>query len=209
MEKIEANLKDPGKDIFNDRLLRLHYYIAGAVVFFISLAAYLFTVAPTVSFWDCGEFIAASTTLAIPHPPGTPLFVIFGRTVDILLPFIEEPAYRINLISVFGSSITVFFCFWIIVKTVCSVIPGYKTKASRYSPMAGGFAGALLAGFGDTFWFNAVEAEVYGIAMAFIAAQVWLTFKWKEKYDTDAIGSDRYLLFITYLAFLGVGLHLY
>ena len=92
--------------------------IFGVLVFVFTIIPYFLTVAPTVSFWDCGEFIACSYSMGIPHPPGTPLFVIVGRVVSLLLFFIKEVAYRINLISIFSNAITVVFIYLIIVRLI-------------------------------------------------------------------------------------------
>ncbi|MGE5840849.1 MAG: DUF2723 domain-containing protein, partial [Deltaproteobacteria bacterium] len=183
--------------------------VFGALVFLLAVSGYLITVAPTVSFWDCGEFIACSYSMGIPHPPGTPLFVIIGRVVCLLLSFIREIAYRINLISVFANSVTVTLCYLIIVRLLRHWFKPEEEENffMKFLPIVGGFTGALFTAFSYTWWFNCVEAEVYGIAMLIMVTELWLGFKWQDYRGTPH--ADRILILIMYLAYLGIGAHLY
>ena len=136
-----------------------------AIVALISFIVYRVTVAPTLSFWDCGEFIACAHILGNPHPPGSPLFVLVGRFFD-LLPIGSDVAFRINLLSVVSSTFTAMFAYLIIVRLVSSWYkesPDYRL--GRIIAYAAGFLGAMFAAFSQTNWNNSVETEVYGLSM--------------------------------------------
>ena len=192
----------------------------------VALVVYALTMAPTVSFWDCGEFVACANTLGIPHPPGTPFFVFFARAVIVLLPFVDEIAKRVNYISVVSSAATVYVTALFAWELLAAVLDSVKTSVARngetiVDKLADKISGnvrtivlgtaALVAGFlltfSDTFWFNAVEAEVYGVAMLILMLISYLGLVWYKKRDEE--DSDKILIFICYIAFLGVGAHLY
>jgi hypothetical protein len=192
----------------------------------VALVVYALTMAPTVSFWDCGEFVACANTLGIPHPPGTPFFVFFARAVIVLLPFVDEIAKRVNYISVFSSAATVYVTALFAWELLAAVLDSVKTSVARNGEtivdrLADKISGsartivlgtaALVAGFlltfSDTFWFNAVEAEVYGVAMFILMLISYLGLLWYKNRDDES--SDKLLIFICYIAFLGVGAHLY
>jgi hypothetical protein len=178
----------------------------GATVFIISALVYFLTVQPSVSFWDCGEFIASANLLQVPHPPGTPFFLILGR-LFAMIPFADNIAFRVNTISVFSSAFTILFLYLIAVK----LIENYKIKKheglldSLGTYMAAAI-GALSLAFADTFWFNAVEAEVYAMSTFFIAFVTWLMMVWNEKADEP--DNEKYLVMIAYLMGISTGVHL-
>ncbi|MDR0518202.1 MAG: DUF2723 domain-containing protein [Fibromonadaceae bacterium] len=169
----------------------------------IALITYAITVAPTVSFWDCGEFIASAYTLGIPHPPGRPFYILFVRAVMVCLPMVEEIAKRANYISAFASSATVFM----VVIFIWDLLSNLVKNATRFILAAASLSGALLLTFADTFWFNAVESEVYNLIMFITLLISYIGLKYY--YCQDEGQRNRYLVFICYLAFLGVGFHLF
>ena len=163
--------------------------------------------APTLSFWDCGEFIACANILGVPHPPGTPFFVIIGRFF-IELGLFDNIAMRTNFISVLSSALTAMVAFMVIVR-VSQKLPfggGDTPWLGQIGIRIGAFAGSMILAFSSTFWFNAVETEVYGLAMLLMVLIIYLAVKWAD--DKEINGSDKLLILITYLLFLSIGIHL-
>jgi tetratricopeptide (TPR) repeat protein len=175
--------------------------VLALLVFGAAFAVYLATMAPTVSFWDCGELVGASNILGNPHPPGNPLFTVLARVFILIAPF-KEAATRVNLISALTSALTVMMCFFFIVKLLRIVFQG---KLARFATYCSAGIGAALVTFSDTFWFSAVEAEVYGTSMLLVMIISWLSLDWYERRGTAK--ANRILLLITYLGFLGMGVH--
>ena len=160
----------------------LHRAIAAAV-FIVSAFVYLLTVQSNVSFWDCGEFIASAFLLQVPHPPGTPFFLLLGR-LSSMLPIGDNVAFRVNLVSVFASAFIVLFLYLTAVKLI-EFYKGNKhdSKLDALGTYLAAAIGALSLAFSDTFWFNAVEAEVYAAATFFIGIVTWLMVTWHAKAD--------------------------
>lgn len=196
-----SDIAKPGTNGFD----RTNAILAG-VVFVISFIVYALTVQRSLSFWDCGEFIAAARILGIPHPPGTPLFVLLGRIFSVI-PFVEDLSYRINYISVISSAATAMFSYLLTVRLVGYFFDRENPKpGDRLIGYIGGLCGALFVAFGRTNWGNAVEAEVYGMALALSVAIIWLTLKYFEQRGTPA--AARTMIITFYLALLGVGAHM-
>ena len=179
--------------------------LLGGIVTLISFLIYLRTIAPTTSFWDCGEFIACSYILGVPHPPGAPLYLLVGRVFS-MLPFAADIGFRVNLISAVASTFTVLFAYLIIVRLVQQWRGVAKSLSDRFVVYASGVIGALAFAFTDSHWFNAVEAEVYAISLFFTAVVVWLIMVWSER--ADEASSDRYVLLIAYCVGLAIAVHL-
>ncbi len=174
-------------------------------VFLISLAVFVKTAAPTVSFWDSGEFIACAFTLGIPHPPGAPLYLLIGRLFT-MLPVGEDPGFLMNLISAITSALAVLFVYLITVRLVRLCRVAGEKDISRVSSVVGGAVAALMLAFSDTFWYNAVETEVYGFSTMLMAMSLWLGMRWMARAENE--DSHRVLFFVAYLMGLAGGVHL-
>lgn len=178
--------------------------ILALLTFLLSWIVYMDTIAPTVSFWDCGEFIATSYILGVPHPPGSPLYLLLGRFFS-LLPIGNDIAYRVNLMSPLVSAFAVMFLFLIIVQ----LLKGWGKPVNtvqKFAVYGGAFIGAMTFAFTDSHWFNAVEAEVYAFATFLTAIVVWLILFWEQRADQP--GHERYLLIIAYIMGLAISIHL-
>jgi hypothetical protein len=186
--------------------------IGGWLTFVIALAVYALTLEPSVSLWDCGEFISASYRLQVVHPPGAPLFLMLGRLFTIFAtPGTHEVAMAVNLLSAVASAATVMFTFWItthFAKKILKVELNAKSVdlANAIGILGSGLVAALSVTFMDTFWFSAVEAEVYAASSCFMALAFWAILKWECVKDEPT--SDRWIVFIAYVVGLGIGLHL-
>ncbi len=182
--------------------------ITAWVIFFTALITYFLTVEPTVSLWDCGEFTASSYKLEVGHPPGAPLFMLLGRFFSLFAPTINEVALMNNYVSVLSSAFTILFLFWTVTYFAKKLIVKNDkiSVSSTIAIMASGFAGALAYTFSDTFWFSAVEAEVYANSSLFTAVVFWSILKWES--ISDEKYSNRWLIFIAYMMGLSIGVHL-
>ncbi len=169
------------------------------VVVGVALAMYVVTIAPTVAFWDAGEFIATSYILGIPHPPGTPLYVLIGR-VFTLLPIAPSIALRVNLLSALSSALAVGLIF----RSVVLITTRWLSFRPTWRVSLGAAAGALVLAFSDAFWNSAVEAEVYGLSALFMALVLYLGLLWASSPSHDS----RLLYLLLYLLALSIGNHL-
>ena len=184
--------------------------ISGWAIFGIATLVYWLTVEPTASYWDCGEFIAVSYKLEVPHPPGAPLFLLIGRLFSFLaLGNVENVAYWINMISVFASGFTILFLFWsltLLGRKIFKIEKGAETLGQTILLIGGGVIGALALTFSDSFWFSAVEAEVYAMSSFFTAFVFWAILKWEVIEDESL--ANKWIILISYMMGLSIGVHL-
>lgn len=183
--------------------------VLGWILFLVSLATYTLTLEPTVSFWDCGEFISASYRLQICHPPGAPLFLMIGRVFSLMAGAdVSKVAFWVNMVSAVTSALTVMFMFWTITHLAKKMLvksgeaEGWQSIAIMFS----GIVGALTLNFSDTFWFSAVEAEVYASSSFFTTLTFWCILKWENIAGEQT--ANRWLVLIAYLIGLAIGVHL-
>lgn len=184
--------------------------IVGWAIFAVALLTYTLTVEPTASFWDCGEFIACSFKLQVPHPAGAPLFLLIGRMASLLAGSdVTKVALMVNMVSVIASAFTILFMFWTISLLARKVFgkKGENLDTTETILVLGASAvGSLVYTFSDSFWFSAVEAEVYGMSSFFTAIVIWAAFRWENIEDEAA--ANRFLIFTAYLVGLSIGVHL-
>ncbi len=177
------------------------------VAFAIALITYSLTVEPTMSFWDCGEYIATSAKLEVGHPPGAPLYQMLGAFFAIFAMNKESIALMVNMMSVFSSAFTILLMFWsstIILKKVVSSYTEFD-KNNAIAVLGSSFIGSLTFTFSDSFWFNAVEAEVYAMATFLISLLLWLGLRWEQ--DMNTTKGNRWLLLISLIVGLTFGVH--
>ena len=183
--------------------------IIGWSVFAIASFVYLSTIEQTVSFWDCGEYIATAYKLEVGHPPGAPLFQLLGRVFSLFAePGTSQVAVAINIMSALCSSFTILFLFWTITAFGRRIFAKSNDEDSfkMIAVLAAGVVGALTYTFTDSFWFSAVEGEVYAMSSFFTAITFWCILKWEE--EADQPSSSRWLILIAYLIGLSIGVHL-
>jgi len=183
--------------------------ILGWLSFTIALTVYLLTLEPTVSLWDCGEFIASSYKLQVGHPPGAPLYMMIGRVFSLFTSDLEKVAMMINAVSAFASAFTILFLFWTIshlLKKILNKDPEKDSRWDRIMVLGGSFVGAMAYTFSDTFWFSAVEGEVYALSSLFTALVFWAILKWENVAHEPS--ANRWLILIAYLIGLSIGVHL-
>ncbi|MGM0647725.1 MAG: protein O-mannosyl-transferase family [Bacteroidota bacterium] len=193
----------------------MHYQklnnLIGWAVFIIASLVYILTVEPTASFWDCGEYIATAYKLQVGHPPGAPLFQMIGRFFSLFaFGDLSKVALMVNLMSALASSFSVLFLFWIITYFAKKIITNYYKSsigtAEKIMIFGSGAVGALAFTFTDSFWFSAVEGEVYALSSFFTAIVFWAITKWEN--NAEDPHSFRWLILIAYLIGLSIGVHL-
>ena len=188
---------------------KLWNVILGWIVFAIAAVTYLLTMEPTASFWDCGEFIVSAHKLDVGHPPGAPFFMLLGHFFSLFASDNAHVAMCVNALSALASAFTILFLFWTITalgRKLVSTANCQLSTAQGIALLGAGLVGALAYTFSDTFWFSAVEGEVYALSSLFTAVVFWLILKWDEHADEE--GSDKWLILIAYLMGLSIGTHL-
>ena len=188
---------------------RLMNNIFGWVAFVLAAVTYLSTMEPTASFWDCPEFITSAFKLDVGHPPGAPLSMLFGHFFSLFAKDTAHVAIMVNSLTALCSAFTILFLFWTITHLARKVVIKSENDYSTgniIGILGAGMVGALAYTFSDTFWFSAVEAEVYGFSALFTALVFWLILKWETVADEP--GSDRWLILIAYMMGLSIGVHL-
>lgn len=192
--------------------------ITGWIVCIIASAVYILTREATGSFWDCGEFISCAYKLQIPHPPGAPLFILLGRLFIILFSGnmnavhpSTTAALDVNLLSALASGFTILFLFWTITyfaKRLLIAKDAQPSAAQTFMIMGAGLVGAGAYTFSDSFWFSAVEGEVYALSSLFTALVFWAMLKWDEAAAQQDVHADRWIVFTFYMMGLSIGVHL-
>ncbi|RZJ63350.1 MAG: DUF2723 domain-containing protein [Flavobacterium sp.] len=181
--------------------------VTGWAAFSIALITYILTVEPTMSFWDCGEYIATAANLEVGHPPGAPLYQMIGAFFAMFSPGKEYIALMVNMVSVFASAFSILFLFWSSTIVLRKMVTEFSewNKNNAIMVLGASFVGALTFTFSDSFWFNAVEAEVYAAASFLIALLFWLGLRWEEDMHTPR--GNKWLLIISLVVGLSFGVH--
>lgn len=183
--------------------------ITGWAVFAIAAIVYLMTMEPVSSLWDCSEFIATSYKLEVGHPPGAPLFMMLARIATLFAPSPEYVGMAVNAMNSLASAFCILFLFWTITHLARRFVTRNgeeMTPSTVVAVLGSGVVGALAYTFTDTFWFSAIEGEVYALSSMFTALVVWLMLKWEE--DADNPHSSKWIVLIAYLMGLSIGVHI-
>ena len=181
--------------------------ILGWGVFAVAATTYFLTLEPTVSWWDCGEFITSAFKFEVGHPPGAPFHMILGRVFSIFAPDASKAAFMVNSLSAIASAATVMLLYWSVVHLAKKLYSSEKLKNGEQIAVWGsGLVGALAFTFTDSFWFSAVEGEVYALSSLFTAAVFWAILKWEDVAEQK--NANRWLVLIAYLVGLSIGVHL-
>ncbi len=191
------------------KVFKLFNNIFGWIVFAIAAFVYLSTIEPTASFWDCGEFISTAYKLEVGHPPGAPFFMITARFFTLFASDPSQVAMMVNSFSALCSALCILFLFWTITHLGRKIVVGNGTEFTKgqiIGILGSGIIGALAYTFSDTFWFSAVEGEVYAYSSFFTAIVFWAILKWEDVADQPY--ANRWLVLIAYLMGLSIGVHL-
>jgi len=184
--------------------------LAGWVVFLIATTVYFLTLEPTASWWDCGEYISTAYKLQVGHPPGAPLFQMLGRFFSLFaFGDVSNVALMMNVMSALSSSFTILFLFWtitLLARKIVSIDADETFSGNNLAIIGAGAVGALAYTFSDSFWFSAVEGEVYAMSSFFTAVVFWAILKWETVADEPH--NYRWLLFIAYMVGLSIGVHM-
>ncbi len=180
----------------------------GWTTFVVALVTYTLTLEPTVSFWDCGEYITTSVKLEVGHPPGAPVFQLIANVMSQLaLGDVTQQAYWVNFTSGLSSALSIPFLFWTITMLAKKLVRGEESLGQNIAVLGSGLVGALAFTWSDSFWYSAVEGEVYAMSSFFTAAAFWAALKWEASADHD-LRANRWLLLVAYLTGLSVGVHI-
>jgi hypothetical protein len=182
--------------------------ISGWATFVISSIVYLMTMEPTASFWDCGEFIATAFKLEVGHPPGAPVFMFLARIFSLFAGDVTQVAVSVNALSAIASSLTILFLYFSISHLARKMLAGKDdfSIGKALAVIGSGLVGSMAYAFSDTFWFSAVEAEVYATSSLFTALVFWAILKWED--EANERYSNRWLILIAYLMGISIGIHL-
>ena len=191
----------------------------GWVVFLIALITFSLTVEPTASYWDCAEYIATSAKLQVGHPPGAPFYQMMGAIFGTFATSPEEVAKMVNYLSVFSSAFTILFMFWSstnLIRKVSLMKPKGATSPNdeevkftlgkKIAVLGSAFVGSLAFTFSDSFWFSAVEAEVYAMAVCLMSILFWMVLRWADRMHEPR--GDRWLVLMSLIIGLAFGVHL-
>ena len=180
----------------------------GWTTFVVALITYTLTLEPTVSFWDCGEYITTSVKLEVGHPPGAPVFQLIANVMSQLaLGDVTRQAYWVNFTSGLSSALSIPFLFWTITMLAKKLVRGEESLGQNIAILGSGLVGALAFTWSDSFWYSAVEGEVYAMSSFFTAAAFWAALKWEASTDHDP-RANRWLLLVAYLTGLSIGVHI-
>lgn len=189
---------------------RLINNISGWAVFIVAAITYLMTIEPTASLWDCGEFIASAFKLEVGHPPGNPVFMVMGRFFTLFaVGDVSKVSAMVNMMSALASAFTILFLFWTITHLARKILIKNESDintGSVIAVIAAGIVGALAYTFSDSFWFSAVEGEVYATSSLFTALVFWAILKWEDAAEESH--ADRWIILIAFLMGLSIGVHL-